>query len=278
MTATALPAHRVTKPWGRRTLAAGFTDCAPHEEAVGEVWFEPGSDAAPLMVKYLFTADRLSIQVHPGDAAARLAGYPRGKDEAWIILAADPGATIALGPKRPTTRTALATAARDGSIERLLDWRPAVAGDVIYLPAGTVHALGAGLTLIEIQQNVDLTYRLYDYGRQRALHVDAGAAVADTSPFLAAKPRAFRTAREVVADGAAFTVERWSAGTYHVRVDGSGSLFVPVAGGGQINGHSLQPGQCWSCSGDIRITLKAGAKALFASPSGTVPIVAVDFR
>src|SRR3546814_2738640 len=91
----------------------------------------------------------------------------RGKDEAWLILAAEPDSTIALGTKRPVGREELRDAALDGSIEDLLDWKPVKAGDFYYSPAGTVHAIGAGITLIEVQQNVDLTYRLYDYGRPR---------------------------------------------------------------------------------------------------------------
>src|SRR5262249_13298778 len=132
--------------------------------------------------KFLFTSERLSIQVHPDDPAARAAGHPRGKDEAWLVLGADAGATIGLGLTHAVSREALRAAALDGSVEGLIDWRPVQTGDCFYSPAGTIHALGAGLTVLEIQQNLDLTYRLYDYGRPRELHLDEALAVADLSP------------------------------------------------------------------------------------------------
>lgn len=107
----------------------------------------------------LFTAEKLSVQVHPDDAFARDHGFRRGKDEAWLILAAEPGATIALGTLEVMSREELRAAALDGSIEHKLFWKPVKTGDVLYSPAGTVHAIGGGLTLIEVQQNIDLTQR-----------------------------------------------------------------------------------------------------------------------
>src|SRR6476661_6148361 len=154
-----MPVERI---WGRHDLPAGFPtlgDGVP----VGEIWFEPPAGAS-LLVKYLFTAERLSIQVHPDDAAARAKGYPRGKDEAWYILDAAPDARIGLGLTHDVSRDALRAAALDGSIEALLDWRPVSPGETLYLPPGTIHAIGGGIALVEIQQHLDLTYRLYDYG------------------------------------------------------------------------------------------------------------------
>lgn len=274
MTATQLPVERVAKPWGRRQLAAGFADAGDDEGPIGEIWFRPEGPQSPLMVKYLFTSERLSIQVHPDDAQAQRDGHLRGKDEVWVILSTDAGATIALGPKLPTTRAELAAAAIDGSIEALLDWRPAAAGDVIYSPAGTVHALGAGLVLIEIQQNIDLTYRLYDYGRPRPLHLDAGLAVSNTQPFAARRQfRQVTTDRAVVATGPALSVERWGGGHYHIGLDGPGAVFVPIAGSGRIDGQPVVAGQCWSLLDHVTIELDKGADALFAWPSGVSPIV-----
>jgi mannose-6-phosphate isomerase len=158
MTATLLATKRVEKPWGRHDLWPGFPDPAADAPAVGEVWFQtPHAGEPELLIKYLFTSDRLSVQVHPDDAAARAAGYPRGKDEAWLILAAEPESTIAIGTLAPMTRDELRAASLDGSIEHLLDWKPVKAGEFYYSVAGTVHAIGAGLTVVEIQQNVDLT-------------------------------------------------------------------------------------------------------------------------
>ena len=163
--ATKLTTRRIEKVWGRHQLSPWFPDAPAEGEPVGEVWYEMEgvpADAPELLVKFLFTSEKLSIQVHPGDAAARASGYPRGKDEAWLVLAAEPQATIALGLKREVSRDALRAAALDGSIETLVEWRPVKAGDVIYSPAGTVHAIGPGLAIVEVQQNLDLTYRLYD--------------------------------------------------------------------------------------------------------------------
>ena len=215
MTATLLATRRVDKPWGRHELWPGFTDPAQDAPPVGEVWFQtPGEGSPDLLVKYLFTSEKLSVQVHPDDAAARKAGYPRGKDEAWLILAAEPGSTIALGTREPISKDRLREASLDGSVEQLLDWKPVKAGEFYYSPAGTVHAIGAGITVIEIQQNVDLTYRLYDYGSDRELHLDDGVAVSDPVPFkpLPTPPQPTGGDRTILAEGPKFVIERWPAG------------------------------------------------------------------
>ena len=174
------------KPWGRDDVSADFGDFDGRR--IGEIWFShPDGDAAPLMVKFLFTSERLSIQVHPDEDAARAAGLPRGKDECWLVLAADADAELGAGLAVDADHNALRTAALDGSIVDLIDWRAAETNDFVYNPAGTIHAIGAGLTIVEVQQNIDRTYRLYDYGRPRELHLDAGLAVARAST--AADPR-----------------------------------------------------------------------------------------
>ena len=179
MPAQLLAMHRVEKPWGRYRLWPGFDDPAPDGEPVGEVWFQSPGDAAPdLLIKYLFTSEKLSVQVHPDDAQAHARGLPRGKDECWLVMAAEPNAQLAVGFARDVSPEAIRSAASDGTIESLLAWRTVSPGDFVYLPAGTVHAIGAGVSLVEIQQNVDLTYRLYDYGRPRELHLDDGIAAA----------------------------------------------------------------------------------------------------
>jgi mannose-6-phosphate isomerase len=150
---------------------------APAGRRIGEVWFTAAPDK-PLLVKYLFTSERLSIQVHPNGEQARARGLSRGKSECWYILEAEPDASLGLGLKREVSADALRAAALDGSIEQLMDWRPVRAGDFFMVPAGTIHAVGAGISLLEFQQNSDVTYRLYDYGRPRELHLDDGIAVA----------------------------------------------------------------------------------------------------
>jgi mannose-6-phosphate isomerase len=236
MTATRLRAVPVERVWGRRDLPPGFPALGAGVP-VGEIWFEPPADA-PLLVKYLFTAERLSIQVHPDDAAACAKGLPRGKDEAWYILDAAPGARIGLGLTHAVSREELRTAALDGSIEQLLDWRPVSAGDMLYSPGGTIHAIGAGIAMIEIQQNLDLTYRLYDYGRPRELHLEEGIAVATPGPWTPPLP----------AKGA-FRVERWtSPGTLK-----GPAVVVPLCAVGTIDGEPLATGAAWDVDGSAEI-------------------------
>ena len=170
----------VEKPWGRTRLPAMFD--APADKRIGEVWFTNGADL-PLLAKYIFTSERLSIQVHPNDEQARARGLTQGKTECWYILQAEPDATLGLGLRRTVSSEALRAAALDGSIEQLMDWRPVRAGDFFFVPAGTVHAIGAGISLLEFQQNSDVTYRLYDYGRPRELHLDDGVAVSRPEPY-----------------------------------------------------------------------------------------------
>jgi len=262
MTAVLLPTKRVAKPWGRRDLWPGFDDPAPGEEPIGEIWFpSPRGDDPDLLVKYLFTSEKLSVQVHPDDAAARARGYPRGKDEAWLVLAAEADSTIALGPKALLSADQLRAAALDGSIVDLLDWRPVKAGDFIYSPAGAVHAIGAGLTVIEIQQNLDLTYRLYDYGRPRELHLHDGIAVSVLKPF-EAPPAPAR--KDLLADGPKFTVARLESGEHQLDLQNSTGWLVPVTGSGRIDGQPFHAGQCWSVTGRADLHLGAQATVLLA--------------
>lgn len=154
----------------------------PRGKRIGEVWFTGGNDL-PLLAKYIFTSERLSVQVHPDDEQARARGLAQGKTECWYILDAEPDAVLGLGLVREVARDELRRSALDGSIEQLVDWRPVRAGDFFFVPAGTVHAIGAGISLLEFQQNTDVTYRLYDYERPRELHLDDGVAVASTGPY-----------------------------------------------------------------------------------------------
>jgi mannose-6-phosphate isomerase len=263
MGATSLKARPVTKIWGRERLPAPFGRWAGDGEAVGEIWYEGAGDAE-LLVKYLFTSQRLSIQVHPDDRAARAIGLPRGKDEAWLVLEAEPGAVIGLGPRRRVTAGELREAAAGGGIEALIDWRPVRAGDFIYSPAGTIHAIGAGLSLVELQQHCDLTYRLYDYGRPRELHLDEALAAAVLEPWQPLyTPRTIAPGRQLLATGGCFTVERWRSETA-LRFD-AGSLelvMVPLSGVAQIEGVPL------SGSGVATATARGGIQ-----PRGAVDLL-----
>jgi mannose-6-phosphate isomerase len=266
LAARRLPSRQVERVWGRRDLPRPFAPLGAGGEPIGEIWFEGAADA-PLLVKYLFTSDRLSIQVHPDDDAARARGHPRGKDEAWYVLSAEPDAKIGLGLTRRVSPDALRAAALDGSIEHLLDWRPVVAGDFLYSPAGTIHAIGAGIALIEVQQNLDLTYRLYDYGRPRELHLDQAVAVADPAPWAApAPPREAGPGRTVLAGGGPFSVERWRGARRAVLP--AGSLLIPLAAGGTLDGEALAPDTVWAAEGAVALDGPADLLASIPSESG----------
>ena len=267
MAACRLARRYVERIWGRPDLAGAFAP--PPTTAgvpIGEIWFEDAPDAE-LLVKYLFTSERLSIQVHPGDEAARTAGHARGKDEAWYVLSAAPGAVIGLGLTRQVSRETLREAARDGSIEKLLDWRPVSAGDVFYSPAGAIHAIGGGLSLIEIQQNLDLTYRLYDYGRPRELHLDEGIAVADAAPWSPPFTPVREGPRTIFVAGQAFVLERWALEGAAAADLPEGSVLIPLAASGTIDGEAMEPGSVWAAEG--RVALGGPADLLAAYPGAT---------
>ncbi|MCU0499736.1 MAG: class I mannose-6-phosphate isomerase [Anaerolineae bacterium] len=162
---------------GALTLTQGAALIGPHNNP---------QDGFPLLAKFLDAADWLSIQVHPDDHfAAQLEAQARGKTEAWYIIHAEPGARLVIGVKSGTTREQMASAIRENQLEDYLVYAEVNAGDVFYIPAGTIHAIGPGLTLYEIQQCSDTTYRLYDWGRMdlngtpRPLHVDQALTVSN---------------------------------------------------------------------------------------------------
>ena len=171
------------KPWGSHDLQPWTK--TRNDDAIGELWFERADTQSPdpaLLLKLLFTKEALSIQVHPDDGLAQSLGMGNGKTEAWYILSAEPGAQVAVGLTSRLTQSELRHAILDGSIADIVDWRDAIAGDVIFVPAGTIHAIGAGLVVAEIQQRSDTTFRLFDYGRERELHVEQAVAAADLEP------------------------------------------------------------------------------------------------
>jgi mannose-6-phosphate isomerase len=256
MSAIRLHTRYIEKPWGRHNLWAGFADPPSGAAPIGEIAFDGGGDPE-LLVKYLFTSEKLSIQVHPDDAAARAAGHPRGKDEAWVILAAEPDSTIGLGLARAASLDEVRASALDGSIETLIDWKPVRAGDVIYSPAGTIHAIGAGITLVEIQQNLDLTYRLYDFGRPRELHLDDGLVVSDPAPFtIRNSARDEAPGRRILAEGGKFTFERWTWEGERGLALPKGVLgwLIPLSGSGEIDGTAWHPGECWLMDGNALLS------------------------
>ena len=143
-------------------------------ELVGEAARDPGR--FPLLMKFLFPHEKLSVQVHPDDAQAARVGEPWGKTECWYVAHAKPGAQIALGLISGVTAGQLEEAIYQNRAEDLLNWMNVYAGDMIYVAGGTVHTLGPGSVIVETQQQSDTTYRLYDYGRPRELHLKYGMA------------------------------------------------------------------------------------------------------
>ena len=243
MSGRALPARMIEKVWGREALPEPFAGTAG--KRIGEIWFEPPPELAGILAKYIFTSERLSIQVHPD--AARAPGGKRGKDECWLVLDAEPGATLAIGFEREVSQPEMRAAALDGSIERLLAWHPAHAGDFFYLPAGTVHAIGPGLSLVEVRQNSDVTYRLYDYGRPRELHLERALAVASGEPHPPHHRRSVGTHGEAaLVEGPYFRMDRVEGPPQpEIAERYRGALLVmPLAGAVMVGGDRIEAGGC----------------------------------
>lgn len=268
MTARQLATKYVEKPWGRDDLPALFPDGGGRR--IGEVWFDgPEGEHPPLLVKYIFTSERLSIQVHPNDDQGRARGLDGGKSECWLIVEADPGATLGVGTLEPLDGEALRAMSLDGRIERLMDWKPVKPGDFFYIPAGTVHAIGAGVVLIEVQQNVDVTYRLYDYGRPRELHLDDGVAVSVPKPYdrppvsIAGKSDADLLDRSE----APFKLRLETLGVNELKLGKAGaqSWFIPMSGAGAIDGENWSAGQCWLLDGEAHLEVREQSRALLAT-------------
>ena len=203
--------HNVAKPWGSTDLRP-WSEYHDPGEPVGEVWFELAavdSHASALQLKILFTTSPLSIQVHPDDAFAHSIGLAHGKSEAWYILSAQPNAKVALGLKRRVGAPELRAAISAGTITDLIQWRSVKSGDLIYVPAGTIHAIGPGLVLVEIQQRSDATFRLFDFGRRRELHIEHGVAAARGEQAARQVPlRKLTKERTLLIAGASFVIER----------------------------------------------------------------------
>ena len=259
--------HLIEKPWGRCEIPPVFG--ASDDRRIGEISFQL-ADAGdlPLLVKYIFTSEKLSIQVHPDHDGDEERGLPRGKSECWYILDAEPGAAIGIGLNSKVSQDELRTAAIDGSIERLIDWKPVERGDFFYIPAGTVHAIGAGIALLELQQNSDTTYRLYDYGRPRELHLDDGIAVADPFPY---DMRNARTARgpvdAILLDSPQFSLVRASTvASIPSSLSSRRRWVIPIDGTVSSFGERAHPGEC--------ILLQAGSE--FSIEESGVVLIGVE--
>lgn len=256
-----LPVRMVERPWGRTSLPAPFE--APAGQVIGEVWFEPQPSLPQLLVKYIFTSEKLSVQVHP--SSAQLPGH--GKEECWLVIDADPGATLGIGFNQAISPEAMRAAALDGSIEPLMTWHPARAGDFFHIPPGTVHAIGPGISLVEVQQNSDVTYRLFDYGRPRELHLDEGMKVAKGEVYPeASKLRVPENGNVTLVDGPVFLLDRIE-GTPDAKLAQryTGPLLViPRGGEVRVGGETVAVGECCEAGSLDEVSLLSDAQALIA--------------
>ncbi len=231
----------VERVWGSTDLRPWFDHTASPAHPIGEVWLT-GDDclastgpcaglslaqvfaahapallgpdapeaASPLLLKVLFAQQKLSVQVHPDDAMAQHLGFPRGKTECWYALAAEPGAQVACGLLPGTTLDEIRTRIADGSLESRLQALPILPRELIYVDAGTVHAIWPGSVLLETQQNCDLTYRMFDYGRPRQLHVDLSLQATRFTTRAGQRQPIHLLDRELLVDEDYFRIERLS--------------------------------------------------------------------
>lgn len=247
--------------WGRNGLAPWFPAATGR---VGEVTFlMPDGSDLPILVKFIFTSERLSVQVHPDDAYALKHEGRGGKNEMWYVLAAEPDAMLAAGLRQALTRDELSRVASSGEIEHLLHWWPVSPDQVYFIPAGTVHTLGAGITVCEIQQANPITYRLYDYGRDRELHLERALDVSRREDH----PGPSAVSGPVLASCSAFAVERVEIADSLFHAAGHFQLLIVLKGSGRIGDEPMAPGQVWyvpAGTGSFHVTTAPGALLLKA--------------
>jgi mannose-6-phosphate isomerase len=272
--------HVVPKPWGVIELGR-WSDARHDGKAIGEIWYErsdQGSAECSLLLKLLFTSQPLSIQVHPGDAFAHSLALPRGKSEAWYILSATPDAKVALGLKEPVSSQQLREAVENGSIADLVVWFPVSAGDVIFVPAGTIHAIGAGLVLAELQQRSDTTFRLFDYGRARELHVENAVEVATKGPAdVPARPTQLTDERAILVSCPHFSFEKIelpSNSEWSLSAERETWLLV-LGGHARIGSIDVVAGDAVYAQSD-RVEIRAGATGLVCLLANTSAIPIAD--
>ena len=262
------------RPWGVRDLRPVYTKVV--KEPTGESWLtwednrvangplagrslgelsqEFGRDLVgrlacyddrfPLLVKFLFPGDKLSVQVHPDDALAQKHGNPCGKTECWYVLRAEPGAQVALGLKAGVTLDEFRRAIEETRAEELLNWVDVFAGDMIYVAAGTVHTIGGDMVLVETQQTSDITYRLYDYGRPRELHIEDGLAATKLHTNAGKVARGVPGKHyDVLIQSPFFQVEKIKvAGALQTNTTpDTPHILVAISGAGIVEAHGMEP-------------------------------------
>lgn len=251
--------------YGRELLGESALPLAAQSRAVSQALrsgrppVSPGpfTRSFPILTKLLFTSDRLSVQVHPKDDYALANENSPGKTEMWYVVAAEPGAKVALGLNRTLSRDGLRQAAVSGEIEDHLNWVEVRAGQSIFVPAGVLHAVGRGLVICEIQQNSDVNYRLYDFGRlgsdgkPRPLHIAKAVEVTERQPHSGSiEPFRFphtSWTRELLVACPYFAVEHWGWEQkidYHGHPDHA-DLLIFLQGEGTLAGQPYAPGDAY---------------------------------
>lgn len=312
-----LTERRIATPiWGGQRLAAWLDLPEPRPQQLGETWqvFEGniitngplagqtlaqvtaqygaqlvgtrtiaryGADF-PLLAKFIDANDKLSLQVHPDDTYAHTheaeTGF-YGKTEAWYILAAAPGANVIHGLTRPSSRDEFAAAVEQAALDPLLERIPVSAGDVIFVPAGTLHAINAGIMLFEIQQKSDLTYRVYDYGRRdartgqlRPLHLEKALDVSYFGPSPQAKivPQTLEPGvRTLLVTCTYFALERWTLNTPRNLTTDPASFEILTVIGGQ--GTLTWPGGDMALQRGESVVLPAALGTCTLQPAPATP-------
>jgi mannose-6-phosphate isomerase len=268
----------VERVWGAETLPTWFPPPAKGK-LIGEAWLTAGectiegesshgrpfaelvlrspakfgADSStpefPLLLKLLFPREKLSVQVHPDDTLARSLGQPRGKTECWYVLSAEPGASVMMGFADEISPAQVHEAIAAGTLEQKLRKISVKAGDMIYIPAGTVHAIGPGMMVLETQQTSDITYRLFDYGRPRELHVEQGIAVMKTTTEAGiVTPQQMAGFTRLIASPY-FVVDRFAASADGAPLGKHGELQILIA---------LEEGCFLECSTGRALPLQAG--------------------
>jgi mannose-6-phosphate isomerase len=293
-----------TRIWGFNDLSPWF-DYKTDGEPIGEVWLTGEMCAAetgplhgqslkeitasqgeallgkgrtgqefPLLIKILFPKEKLSVQVHPDDAMAQRYGEPRGKTECWYALDAQPGAEVALGVKPGTTPEQVRAAIEGAHLEDLLIQVPVHKGDMIFVDAGTVHAIGPGAVILETQQTSDLTYRMYDYGRPRELHLDKSLEAMRLSTAAGKIATTNVNGHSILIDQKYFRVERWAAvppSSENASADVVQAVFL-VEGKAAIEGEGFDAFSLERCQLAV---IPAGAKDWKIKTEGAADIVRI---
>lgn len=228
-----------THPSGLSIIANGEWEGMSLADAIKKNPGQIAPDDFPFLFKIIDAEGDLSIQVHPDDTfAQQYENSPRGKTEMWYVIDAKPGAKIGYGWNREMTKELIRTSAENGTMEQYINYIPVKPGEAYFIPAGTVHCIGSGLLIAEIQQNSDVTYRLYDYNRKdkngkgRELHIDKSLAVSGLSPMKDANPVSGENV--TLASCPYFTAETITGENYQGDTKGAFEILFFIDGEGEI--------------------------------------------